>query len=318
MGHEVTATAQRDHGGGLDAAAGSFGGVRADWLDLSTGINPVAYPLPDLPMDAWTALPDVAARTRLQQAARTFWNVPDAAGLCAVPGASAAIAHIPLLQDPGRVHIPGPTYNEHAASFAAAGWQITDGPAEASVLVNPNNPDGRHWHARDLNGRLRIIDESFCDVTPTATLMDQALQPGTLVLKSFGKFWGLAGVRLGFVIGDPALVARLGACLGPWPVAGPAQHIGAAALNDPIWAKTTRDRLQTDAARLDLLMTQAGAAVIGGTTLFRLYQVDDAADWQDKLARHRIWSRVFPYNSRWLRLGLPGPAGWSRVEAALE
>lgn len=124
-------------------------------------------------------------------------------------------------------------------------------------------------------------------------------------------------MRLGFVIGPPALIDGLEQMLGPWPVAGPALEIGTRALNDPDWATATRARLSDDAARLDALMTSATAEPVGGTTLFRLYEVDDAENWQTRLARHHIWSRVFPYNARWLRLGLPAPAQWDRLEAAL-
>lgn len=315
--HQEPQSVQRDHGGGVDAAARRYGGTRDNWLDLSTGINPVPYPIPDLPASDWTDLPDENARHRLEDAARAFWNIPDGIAVCAVPGASAAIAHIPLLATAGRVQIHEPTYNEHAAGFAAAGWQVGPQAGRACVVVNPNNPDGRIWQAIDLTGDLRIIDESFCDVTPDATLMDQTAQPGTLVLKSFGKFWGLAGLRLGFVIGDPALVRRLSAALGPWAVSGPALRIGALALQDHAWITDTRVRLQGDASRLDHLLTKAGAVVVGGTPLFRLYDVTIAADWQTRLANHHIWSRVFPYNSRWLRLGLPAPNAWHRLEQAL-
>ena len=309
----------RDHGGGIDAAALAFGGVRDAWLDLSTGINPVAYPLPQIATDAWVSLPDQGARDALISAARAFWNIPKSAAVLAVPGASSVIAQIPRLAPAATVHIPGPTYNEHAASFAALGWNVVSSPsgATASVRVNPNNPDGRTWQVQDAIGSLRIIDESFCDVTPDATLMAEATQPGTLILKSFGKFWGLAGVRLGFVIGDPVLVEKLAIMLGPWAVAGPALRIGTAALNDVQWAQTMRLNLQTDADRLDQMIVQHDAKLIGGTSLFRLYEVADAATWQDRLARHHIWSRVFPYNPKWLRLGLPGPDGWNRLEAAL-
>jgi len=313
-----TPMSARDHGGNLDAAIAQFGGARETWLDLSTGINPTAYPLPVLPAQSWTALPDRGALDRLLLAARSFWNVPDHLGIIAVSGASAAIAHIPLLQTPGRVAIPGPTYNEHAASFAAAGWEVIhdSGDCSASVHVHPNNPDGRIWQAGDISGTLRIIDESFCDVMPEGSLIAEADVPGTLVLKSFGKFWGLAGVRLGFVIGDKVLLGKLADMLGPWSVAGPALHIGAIALNDTGWAERTRQRLQTDADRLDALMTGQGAKLLGGTTLFRLYEVPSALDWQNNLARHHIWSRVFPYNARWLRLGLPHGDGWQRLGAA--
>lgn len=311
---------KRDHGGGLDAAAAAYGGARSDWVDLSTGINPVPYPMPAITADAWTALPDQAARQDLIAAARRFWNVPPDAAILPVPGASAAIAQIPTLAPAGRVWIPAPTYNEHAASFVGAGWTVqTDATgADAYVLVNPNNPNGHGWQASDLRGTLRIIDESFGEVTPDATLMDEVRKPNTLILKSFGKFWGLAGLRLGFVIGDPALIQKLTQMLGPWSVAGPALQIGTAALSDHAWADTTRQRLATDTHRLDAVMSRTGAQLVGGTTLFRLYDIPDAAAFQTRLANRHIWSRTFPYNPRWLRLGLPAPDQWSHLEAALK
>lgn len=307
----------RDHGGGLDAAAATFGGMRSDWIDLSTGINPVPYPMPNLTPDAWTALPDSAAFARLEAAARAFWDIPKDAAVLAVPGASAAIAQIPALAAPGNVAIPGPTYNEHAAAFAAAGWAVGETGNDACVAVHPNNPDGRLWQADTLTAPLRVIDESFCDVTPDQTLIAEASKPGTIVLKSFGKFWGLAGLRLGFAIGDPALVARMRDAVGPWQVSGPALQIGAEALSDFAWADETRARLTADADRLDTLMEGIGAVAIGGTTLFRLYEVADAKAAQDHLAQAHIWSRIFPYADNWLRLGLPAPHVWSRLEAAL-
>lgn len=309
----------RDHGGGVDAAAIKFGGDRSQWIDLSTGINPVPYPIGVIDPNAWTALPDSAAQSALINAARRFWEVPEQAAVLATPGASAPIAMIPRLRPAGQVHIAAPTYNEHAAAFAAAGWKMAQHrqDADAQVIVHPNNPDGRLFTASDLHAPMRIIDESFADVIPDASLISQSTITGTLVLKSFGKFWGLAGLRLGFVIGDPVLVDQLATMLGPWPVAGPALQIGARALNDPAWADETRARLGQDTTRLDALLTDAGAKPLGGTTLFRLYDVGDASAWQNRLARHHIWSRVFPYNARWLRLGLPATDHWSRLEAAL-
>ncbi|MCZ8335991.1 MAG: pyridoxal phosphate-dependent class II aminotransferase [Rhodobacteraceae bacterium] len=310
-----TRIADPDHGGGIDAACARWGGSRADWLDLSTGINPRPYPVPTLPPDAWTALPDRAAFAALEQAARRFWAIPDGAALIAAPGASALIARIPALLPPGQVAIPAPTYNEHARAFRACGWTVTDDATEATVIVHPNNPDGRLHPAPAAP--FTVIDESFCDVTPHATHIAQATRPGTLILKSFGKFWGLAGARLGFAIGDPALIDRLKPMIGPWAVPGPTLAIATAALNDPAWAVTTRARLATDSQRLDALMVSAGLTALGGTTLFRLYDTPDAALWQDRLARHHILSRIFPYSTRWLRLGLPDGDGWPRLEHAL-
>ena len=136
-------------------------------------------------------------------------------------------------------------------------------------------------------------------------------------MKSFGKFWGLAGLRLGFAIGDPALIAKLSDLLGPWQISGPALNIGAEALADPQWADETRSRLTQDAARLDQLLTSKGAELIGGTTLFRLYKVRHAKAAQHQLAQNHVWSRTFPYASDWLRLGLPAPDRWAQLEGAL-
>ncbi|XDA99165.1 threonine-phosphate decarboxylase [Sulfitobacter sp. LCG007] len=309
---------QRDHGGGLDVAVLRFGGVRSDWCDLSTGINPQPYPVPPMTPDAWSALPDADAMSRLIRAARAYWSVPDQAAVLAAPGASVLIAQIPLLADPGTVSIRAPTYNEHAAAFSAAGWEVTAGSAgDAQVLVHPNNPDGRLSSPRDLRAPICIVDESFCDILPGASMMPAARRPGVLILKSFGKFWGLAGLRLGFAIGDPGLVAMLSERIGPWAVSGPALETGAAALEDPAWSAETRLRLAKDSTRLDGLMRRAGAHLQGGTPLFRLYDVPDASEWQEQLASHRIWSRIFPYSDRWLRLGLPHPDRWAHLEAAL-
>lgn len=303
-----------DHGGGLDAAARVFGGVRADWLDLSTGINPCPYPVGAVSEGAWTDLPDSDAFGRLEAAARAFWQVPRDAAVLPAAGASALIARMPQLAPAGKVAIAEPTYNEHGRAFRAAGWQVGQ-TGTARVLVHPNNPDGRVWKAADIDG-LTIIDESFCDVMPEASLMTHAARPGVIILKSFGKFWGLAGLRLGFAIGDPALTARLAQAVGPWAVSGPALEIGARALNDTPWAAAERARLAADAARLDAL---TGLPLVGGTSLFRLYEVGDAAAFQTQLARAKIWCRVFPYSESWVRLGLPGTeAGWARLADALK
>jgi cobalamin biosynthetic protein CobC len=306
----------RDHGGGLDAAAQHYGGTRADWLDLSTGINPVPYPVGTFTSDAWTALPDHAAFDRLIDAARSFWSVPEDAEIVPAQGASALIASMPHIFTGSTVDIPTPTYNEHAAAFRAQRYRVTEGKADLRVLVHPNNPDGRLWAAQDITGPT-VLDESFCDIYPDHSHTSLAGHPNLVLLKSFGKFWGLAGMRLGFAIAAPDVAQRIRNEIGPWAVSGPALEIGARALEDPTWAHTTRRRLAKDADRLDALMTKAGAAVVGGTTLFRLYDVDNAAQWQDKLAKGHVWSRVFPYSDRWLRLGLPAPDRWDQLEAAL-
>jgi len=314
----------RDHGGDLDAARARWGGD--DWIDLSTGINRVPWPVPTLPAEAWRALPTRAATEVLLDAARAAYRTK--APILALPGAQAAIQLYPRLLPPGRARVLGPTYNEHAGSLEAQGWQVEtvahaaalEG-ADLAVVVNPNNPDGS-THApealRALADRvgLLVVDESFADPVPALSL---APDPGAaLVLRSFGKFYGLAGLRLGFALGPEALVARMAQLAGPWPVAGPSLAIGAAALADAGWARTTAERLTGEANRLDALARQAGWAVAGGTTLFRLFATPDAATARDRLAQARIWSRIFPWHDRWVRLGVPGTSEeWSRLAETL-
>ena len=318
MPQSAPSSAQRDHGGNLDAAITQYGGSRRDWLDLSTGINPTPYPLSTLAPSDWTDLPDAAAQSGLADAARSFWQVPQAASILPAPGASALIARLPGLAAIGRVRITPPTYNEHAAAFAAAGWSVTDtGKADARVLVHPNNPDGRLFCADDVSAPLTIIDESFCDVMPDKSLIAEATRPGVVILKSFGKFWGLAGLRLGFAIAHPATIAPLRDMLGPWSVSGPALRIGTQALCDSDWAAKTRLALAEARTRLDRAMTGAGAEIRGVTDLFGLYQVEDAALWQDRLARAHVWTRIFPYSRTLIRLGLPSSDHWAKLETAL-
>jgi len=320
----------RDHGGNLDAAMARYGGAAGDWIDLSTGINPCAYPIPDIPTRAWAALPTEADMAGLCEAAARAYGA--ACAIAPVAGAQAAIQMIPALMPPGEARVLGPTYNEHAASLCAAGWQVCEvaraydlAGADLAVIVNPNNPDGQ-WHAPDALLALAervgvlVVDESFAETAPELSVIPHLTRKNerVIALRSFGKFYGLAGLRLGFAVSGAGQIARLKEMAGPWPVSGPAITIGCAALNDTAWQEETRARLSADAARLDALAAAAGLECVGGTTLFRLYEVGDAAAWQDRLARAHVWSRTFPYSRGWLRLGLPGDdEQWTRLEAAL-
>lgn len=319
----------RDHGGNIDWAIGHFGGAAADWIDLSTGINRVPYPLPPLSPEAWTQLPTRAAQGSLIAAARSAYGTQ--AAVLPVAGAQAAIQMIPRLTAPGRAAVLSPTYNEHAACLRAAGWSVAEVTdiaglhgADLAVVVNPNNPDGRTHTPADLAalsgqvGRL-VIDESFADPCPGLSLAPRAGHNGLFVLRSFGKFYGLAGLRLGFVLGGVEDITALSAQSGPWPISGAAIEIGRKALSDRAWAAATIVRLEAEADQADDLARRAGWLPAGGGALFRLYDTPDAAAAQAQLARHHIWSRIFPYSARWLRLGLPGNrAEWARLTDALQ
>ncbi|WP_104020250.1 threonine-phosphate decarboxylase CobD [Roseovarius nitratireducens] len=322
--------APRDHGGDLDAAQRRFGGDAADWLDLSTGINPVPYPLPALPPRAFAVLPTRADMARLRAAAAEAYGTR--AHITPLAGAQAAIQAVPQLVAPGRARVLVPTYNEHAAALRAGGWTVDEAlsldalaGADCAVVVNPNNPDGtRHDPDRLMaladRVRLLVVDESFADPEPRLSLAPR-LHDGPeniLVLRSFGKFYGLAGLRLGFALSSPEIARHLAGMAGPWPVSGPAITVGAQALRDTAWQAETAARLTGDAARLDALSLRAGWSLVGGTPLFRTYATPDAVAAQEHLARHRIWSRIFPYSRHWLRLGLAGTAAeWQRLDTAL-
>ncbi len=319
----------RDHGGNIDWAMATYGGQPPDWIDLSTGINRVPYPLPPLPASAWTALPTRAALRALTDAAAARYRT--GAAILPLCGAQAAIQMIPHLRAPGTARVLAPTYNEHAASLTAAGWQVTevattaDLPgADLAVIVNPNNPDGRATPPAQLQqlatqtGML-VVDESFADARPDLSLAPVAgTTPGLIVLRSFGKFYGLAGLRLGFALGHPGTIASLSEMAGPWPVSGTAIEVGRIALADTAWADRTVTRLRGETTRIDALASTAGWTPIGGTELFRLYRTPDAHAAQDQLARAHIWSRIFPWSPDLLRLGLPGDAGeWDRLTTVL-
>ena len=317
-----------DHGGNLDVARARFGGELADWIDLSTGINRQPYPVPQLPAHHWHPLPSRAEIEALHAAARQAYHTT--APLLATAGAQAAIQMLPRLAPPGSAKILAPTYGEFGHVLRGAGWVVEDASnldalagADLAIVVNPNNPDGRRHDPEALLvlasrvGRL-VIDESFVDVTPELSLAPLARRPGLLVLRSFGKFYGLAGIRLGFVLGGEADIAALAAAAGPWPVSGVAIEVGCRALLDRAWANETRTRLFRDAERLDDLVQAAGWELIGGTPLFRLYEVGNGLLAQERLARAQIWSRVFKDRPSWLRLGLPGDEReWQRLGAAL-
>lgn len=318
----------RDHGGDLDRARAQHGA--GDWIDLSTGINRVAYPAPPLAEDVWASLPTAQEIAGLEAAAARAYGC--SGQVVALAGAQAAIQLVPRLAAPGRAAVLAPSYNEHAGALRAQGWQVTDAPdsaamegADLAVIVNPNNPDGRVWGVPALTqlagrvGRL-VVDESFADPDPAQSLAPHLdrLGEGVVVLRSFGKFYGLAGLRLGFALAGPQTAARLRALAGPWAVSGPAIAIGTTALADRAWQAATAARLAKDRARLCALAQAAGWQVVGATALFVTVETGCAETAQARLAKARIWTRRFPYSRGWLRLGLPGSeAEWQRLQAAL-
>jgi cobalamin biosynthetic protein CobC len=310
------------HGGDLSEAITQFGGAPESWLDLSTGINPWPYPVPDkLPMQAWQRLPSRTAECDLIEAARAAYNVPTDVGIAIAPGTQALIQLLPHVMTGGAVAIAGPTYSEHAASFTRAGREVLSvgldrlpRGATHAVVVNPNNPDGRITpreliaeaaHRLGKFGGGLIVDEAFADVAPDCSVIQLCRELPIVVLRSFGKFFGLAGLRLGFAFARPDLADEIADTLGPWPVSGPALVIGRAALSDRQWIDATRARLNQQASKLDDFVRAADLAIVGGTSLFRLARHRDAHAIHAHLAHRQIWTRSFDHAHDLLRFGQP-------------
>lgn len=311
------------HGGRLADARARFG--PGDWIDLSTGINPHAWPgTGDLAMD-WQALPDPRALDELEAAAAAFFGT-DPAHVCAVPGTEIGLR---MLGDilPGPAIHARPSYRTHGemvpGSSPVALTELTGAEEVTTILANPNNPDGRIMPPATLLGwsgaSWLVVDEAFGDTLPEISLaahVDDARR--LIIFRSFGKFFGLAGVRLGFVLGPRAVIAQYRQRLGSWPLAAAALAIGTAAYRDAGWIAMMRTALRGQAAALDAVLARRGFSAIGACPLFRLIETDDATALFERLARHAILTRPFDYDPRWLRLGLPADReALDRLDAAL-
>ncbi len=323
------------HGGDLGAARRLFPDAPEPFLDLSTGINPNPYPLPRFSADQFARLPEPVAATAVAAAAAHAYGAHCVDQVVLAPGTQILLPLVAGLVRPCRAAIVAPTYAEHARAAAFAGHEVEavreiDACRGAGLVIlgNPNNPDGRlHARAalldlaRDLRGRggLLVVDEAFMDVgPPDASLAADVSCRNVVVLRSFGKFFGLAGIRLGFALAAPALAARLGAALGSWAVSGPALVVGAKALADTAWRQQTRRRLEKAAKRLDAILGNVDLDIVGGTSLFRLVRTPEAGALFRHLGRTGILVRAFPDNPSWLRFGLPAnKREWQRLDDSM-
>jgi cobalamin biosynthesis protein CobC len=323
------------HGGNLTSARCLFPDAPEPFIDLSTGINPNPYPLPQLPAELFARLPEKAAMALLAATAAQTYGAPSAAHAVAAPGTQILLPLVAGLVRAGRAAVVAPTYSEHSRAAMLAGHDVTEvcelgtvADAALVVVTNPNNPDGRLFAMDDLlvlaghlqaRGGLLVVDEAFMDVGPPGlSLAPEVARGNIVVLRSFGKFFGLAGLRLGFALAAPSLATRLSARLGPWAVSGPALDIGTTALADRDWIETTRQRLARAAERLDAILKKAGLDIAGGTSLFRLVRTQTANEWFRHLGRMGILTRAFADHPTWLRFGLPASEqDWHRLQIAM-
>lgn len=319
------------HGGNLREAAARFGRPFENWLDLSTGINPQPYPVPALGASDWHRLPE--PDHELIAAATACYGAP---ALLPVAGTQAAIQGLPRLRAASRVVVAAPSYAEHAHCWARAGHAVCevafdrlgDAVSDCDVMVvcNPNNPTGAmvapeillNWAERlAVHGGWLVVDEAFGDAAPHLSVARYSERPGLIVLRSVGKFYGLAGLRLGFVAAESTILAQLAEYLGPWSVSGPAQRIGAAALGDRLWQDAMRAQLKQAGERLHALLGRYGM-VAHGTALFQWWPEPRAELFSDHMAARGIWVRRFAGAAHGIRLGLPlQEADWNRLDTAL-
>ncbi|MDA7599897.1 pyridoxal phosphate-dependent class II aminotransferase [Alphaproteobacteria bacterium] len=334
-------TQAREHGGNIDAAAMRYG--MPDMLDLSTGISPIAYPASPITADALQALPTDTALADCLDAAREFYNVPEFLDLVAGSGTQMLLQSAPAMirahkrkeneaPPAGSVWIKTPSYNEHAPAWLAAGCNVVDGdalPPEAmfAVIIAPNNPTGEYDPAAIVDcaealqerGGCLVIDGAFIDNDAGADLFDRlGDNPAVIHLRSFGKFFGMAGLRLGFAIGQPDIIAKFIQHLGPWALSSPALSIGAKALGDRVWAEDHQQWLAAQSARLVRLLGLYNLSILGGTSLFQTIDTEHASRLHHHLATAGIWTRAFADYPRLIRFGLPADdSQWSRLESAL-
>ena len=320
-----------EHGGRLRQAAAQYAIPVQEWLDLSTGINPQGWPVPAIPPSIWLRLPE--DNDGLEQAAREYYGTEN---LLPVAGSQAAIQTLPKLRAPCTVGVIHPGYAEHAHAWRRAGHRVIQvevcavdqyiSQLEVLLLINPNNPTGicfsqenlfKWWKNLAARGGWLLVDEAFIDATPGQSLVPHAPKPGLILLRSLGKFFGLAGARVGFVIADPLLLDRLQCELGPWTVAAPSRWIAARALKDKKWQLLARQQLAIARARLAQCLVRHGLQPAGGCALFQWVCTPDAPQIHRALAQRGILTRLFKDPSS-LRFGLPGNAGaWRRLDSAL-
>jgi cobalamin biosynthetic protein CobC len=321
-----------EHGGNLNEAMALFAHPPGAWLDLSTGINPQSYSVPPMPPEMWHRLPESDAE--FVTAARLYYQ---ASQLLPVAGSQAAIQALPRLRAMSRVVVGAPSYAEHAYRWRLGGHAVREvdysgldaavDECDVMVVCNPNNPTGAMLDTGTLLGwaeRLGarqgwlVVDEAFMDVTPMHSMAPWSQQPGLIVLRSIGKFFGLAGLRLGFVAANDTLLAQLADFIGPWGVTAAAQFIGGAALADSRWQAAMRRYLLISGKRLHDLLARHGIQA-SGTALYQWWPETQAELFLQHMARQAIWVRRFACGTSGIRLGVPfHESDWQRLQQALE
>ena len=358
------------HGGALNAAADFFNIPREHWLDISTGINPNNWPIPEIPVRVWQRLPEEQrdSSDSLENAALEYYinsysvshsldkrNLSETqvtvANILSCAGSQQGIRLLPLLyalfqhgsKYEAKVWVTSGSYAEHGIAWEEQGHRVrkvacdkitellTQQPVDVLILLNPDNPSGHRWPVEQLlkwwsilhrRGGWLIVDEAFMDVTPGQSITGSVEREGLFVLRSLGKFFGLAGLRLGFVFAADKNIQRLHKMLGPWAVSHPAQYLGKLALEDEAWINVQRGELSQQSLRLASLLEQHTGCESHGTDLFRTVYHNQSESLFNQLAKQGVLVRYLPATSKTaagLRFGLPDnkEENWQRLNEAL-
>ena len=319
------------HGGNLDHEIAEYGGKFSEWLDLSTGINLDPYPYVNVSHNSFHCLPYESKLNDLKRAAAVYYDIPSDMGILPTAGVQQGIQCVPYLGKTGVAKILSPTYSEYEIVLKNLGWKVVKvqnlvdlSNADLALLVNPNNPDGRVAEKKEIleltpYAKEIIIDESFADLRPENSIVSSISDNDIIVFKSLGKFFGLPGIRLGFVIAKKSKIRVLKKFTGPWNISGPALEVGVRALSDQSWINSTKLRLAEGSERIKRLVSHSEKLkVIGSTGFFILVETHDAKNARVHFAERKIWTRVFDYSDKWMRIGIPGDEkSWRKLEDAL-
>ncbi len=319
-----------EHGGNLALAAKQYNIPLENWLDLSTGINPNAYPIPPIAPDVWQRLP--LDDDGLIAAACAHYGAPF---VLPTAGSQAALQVLPTMRAPCKVAMLSPMYNEHAHAWQRAGHQVltfagypdehTLNTADVLLVCNPNNPTAAQfsaenllaWHATLAKcGGWLVVDEAFGDANPEQSIAQHTYLEGLIVLRSLGKFFGLAGARVGFLLANQELLNSAQESIGPWSLTGPSRFIAKQALLDTQWQQLARLQLAASSQRMAQLLTQYGLRPAASNALFQYVPTQNAQLVQQQLAQQGVWVRYFSEHTA-LRFGLPAETAWNKFESAL-
>jgi len=380
MATPYTAPDTLEHGGAILQAAKTSDIPAEQWLDLSTGINPNGWPVPNIPAETWQRLPEL--EDGLEQAVRQYYSQRlsqnssqnssqsysaspnydaspnsspnsspnySADNFIVTAGSQSAIQLLPQLFPTGVVWVPEEGYTEHpywwdfyqhTVFFYKADEleNIVNNtpdklPFDTLLVINPNNPTTQ-LHPREFLIRLLnliekfdkrfIVDEAFLDTRPENSMLRHSKSPHLIILRSLGKFFGLAGIRCGVLFANPTLLKTAKRFLGPWQIATPSRWVATKALTDRNWQTQAIKDLTNSSQRLEELITHFlppdKIASCSRSDLFCSIVFQNEKEQQLTYAhflKHGILIRRFSICFR-LRIGLPkDDVAWKKLTKAL-